>query len=105
MQQPSRPFSQGGIARVEIDPQQQSRPGDEGRFEKPLRLAISGRRGTNVDDEPATEAFFTHETLEPSRREVVTHRDCSNCLRCIDACTGEGSLSLGLHNPFRKARA
>jgi polyferredoxin len=43
--------------------------------------------------------------LEPSRREVVSHRDCSNCLECLHACDEQGSLSLALHNPFRKTPA
>ena len=43
--------------------------------------------------------------LEPSRHEVVSHRDCSNCLACMHACDAQRSLSLTLHNPFRRARA
>jgi len=36
---------------------------------------------------------------------VISHRDCSNCLACVHACGQPGSLSLGLHNPFRRVRA
>lgn len=43
--------------------------------------------------------------LEPSQRDFVTHRDCSACLACVHACDEERSLSLALHNPFRRARA
>ena len=43
--------------------------------------------------------------LEPSMREVVSHRDCSNCLECVHACDEQGSLTLALHNPFRRASA
>jgi len=43
--------------------------------------------------------------LVPSEREVVTHRDCSNCLSCVNACSTPGSLFLELRNPFGKVRA
>jgi len=43
--------------------------------------------------------------LRPSEQTVVTHRDCSNCLNCVNACSESGCLTLGIHNRFRRARA
>ncbi|MFC2171783.1 4Fe-4S binding protein [Acidobacteriota bacterium] len=40
--------------------------------------------------------------LRPSQRRVVVHRDCTNCLNCLEACPEAGCLTLTLNNRFRR---
>lgn len=40
--------------------------------------------------------------LQPSQSEHVRHRDCTLCLRCVDACPVTDAISLSASSPFKR---